>query len=73
MEQPKLTAETTERIINFLRDNPGVSMTLSDLANLLKFPIEELAAHLETFAERGMVIKETAVDGVDSYSYPAGL
>ncbi|HEU5100660.1 MAG TPA: hypothetical protein VFU22_16635 [Roseiflexaceae bacterium] len=73
MEQPKLTAELAERIINLLRDNPGVSMPLSDIANATAQPVEDMAVYLEDLAERGLVIQTTTPDGVDVYAFPAEL
>jgi hypothetical protein len=71
MEQPKLTAELAERIINLLRDNPGVSLTLSDIADATAQPVEDLAVYLEDLATRGIVIHETTLDGMDVYAFPA--
>jgi hypothetical protein len=71
MEQPKLTAELAERIINLLRDNPGVSLPLSDIADATAQPVEDLAVYLEDLAARGIVIHATTPDGVDVYAFPA--
>jgi hypothetical protein len=71
MEQPKLTAELAERIINLLRDNPGVSLPLSDIADATAQPVEDLAVYLEDLAERGLVIQSTTPDGVDVYTFPS--
>jgi hypothetical protein len=74
MEQPKLTGETADRIINLLRDNPGVSMTLSDISNMLSIPVEDLAAYLEELSgEAQPLFHEVTADGVDVYSFPAEL
>jgi len=73
MEQPKLTAQIAEQIINLLRDNPGVSQTLSDIANATAQPVEDLASYLEDLATRGLVIHSTTPDGVDVYAFPAEL
>ena len=73
MEQPKLTAELAERIINLLRDNPGVSLPLSDIADATAQPVENLASYLEDLAARGLVIQSTTPDGVDVYTFPAEL
>jgi hypothetical protein len=74
MEQPKLTGETADRIINLLRDNPGVSMTLSDISNMLSIPVEDLAAYLEELSgEARPLFHEVTPDGVDVYSFPAEL
>lgn len=70
MDQPKLTSGQAEQIINTLRDNPGVSMTLGDLADLTGIALPDLAAHLEELAGHNLVIKETAVDGFDMYRFP---
>jgi hypothetical protein len=40
MERPKLDGETAERIINLLRNNPSVSMTLGDIADGTELPVE---------------------------------
>jgi hypothetical protein len=71
MEQPKLTAELAEQIINLLRDNPGVSLPLSAIADATAQPVEDLAVYLEDLAARGVVINETTPDGVDVYAFPA--
>lgn len=39
MERPKLTSELAERIVNLLRDNPGISMTLGDIADETDLPV----------------------------------
>ncbi|HWQ14380.1 MAG TPA: hypothetical protein VNL77_16390 [Roseiflexaceae bacterium] len=70
MEQPKLTFGQAELIINTLRDNPGGPMTLADIADMTGLPIDELAAHLEELAGHQLVIKETTVDGFDTYRFP---
>jgi hypothetical protein len=72
MEQPQLTGELAERIINLLRDNPGVSLTLTDISDMLAIPVEELAAHLEELSEGdGPLLHDLTPDGVDVYSFPA--
>jgi DNA-binding IclR family transcriptional regulator len=71
MEQPKLTAAMAERIVNLLRDNPGVSQTLADIADATEQPVENVAAYLEDLAGHGLVIHDTTPDGVDVYSFPA--
>jgi hypothetical protein len=71
MENPKLTSDRAELIINTLRDNPGVEMTLSDIADATGLPIEDLGAHLEDLSERAMLLKSTTVDGFDVYTFPA--
>jgi DNA-binding IclR family transcriptional regulator len=70
MEKPKLTSDRAEQIINLLRDNPGIEMTLGDIADETNLPIEDLAAHLEDLAEHGLVEKATTVDGFDVYRFP---
>jgi hypothetical protein len=70
MDQPKLTSDQAEQIINTLRDNPGVSMTLGDIADLTGIALPDLAAHLEELAAHDLVIKETTVDSFDTYRFP---
>ena len=71
MERPKLTSERAEQLINLLRDNPGVSMTLGDLSDETGIPIDEIGAHMEELVDHNLVLKDTADDGVDTYSFPA--
>jgi hypothetical protein len=72
MEQPQLTGDLAERIINLLRDNPGVSMTLGDISDMLAIPDAELAAHLEELSgQGGPLLHDLTPDGVDVYSFPA--
>jgi hypothetical protein len=72
MEQPQLTGDLAERIINLLRDNPGVSLTLTDISDMLAIPVEELAAHLEELSgANGPLLHDLTPDGVDVYSFPA--
>lgn len=74
MSEPKLTPALAERIVNLLRDNPGVSLTMIDISDMLKIPVEELAAHLEELSgENRPLIHEITPDGVDVYFYPAEL
>ncbi|HMQ33035.1 MAG TPA: hypothetical protein PKD53_20055 [Chloroflexaceae bacterium] len=74
MSDPKLTPGQAERIINFLRDNPGVSLTLIDLSDALKIPVEDLAAYLEDLSREGQpLVHELTPDGVDVYFYPSEL
>lgn len=70
--EPRLTPALAERIINLLRDNPGVSLTMIDISDMLKIPVEELAAHLEELSgENRPLIHDITPDGVDVYFYPA--
>lgn len=70
MENPKLTSDQAEQIINTLRDNPGVEMTLGDLSDVTGLPIEELGAYLEDLSDRSRIFKRTTDDGFDVYTYP---
>jgi putative phosphoribosyl transferase len=70
MEQPKLTAERAEQIINLLRDNPGVSMTLGDISDALGVPVEDVAAFTEELVARGHLEQETTSDGFDVFRFP---
>jgi len=70
MENPQLTGERAERIINMLRNNPGIEFTLSMIADETEIPIEELAAYLEDLASRDMLSKATTTDGFDVYRFP---
>lgn len=71
MEQPKLSSGRAEQLINLLRDNPGVSMTLGDISDQTGIPIEELGAHMEELVDHNLVFKNTTDDGFDTYSFPA--
>lgn len=71
MEQPKLTADVAERIINLLRDNPGVSFPLSDIADATAQPVADLAAYLYDLTDRGIIVHNVTPDGVDVYAFPA--
>ena len=71
MERTKLTAEQAETIINLLRENPGVAMTLGDIADATTIPSDELAAHLEELVGHEALEKETTVDGFDTYRFPS--
>ena len=71
MEEPKLTSGRAELIINLLRDNPGVSMTLADIEDETNLPVEELAAHLVELVDHGVIEQETTPDGFDVYRFPA--
>jgi len=73
MQNPKLTPDRAERIINLLRDNPGVELTLGDISDQTGLPVEELAAHLEDLTDRGMLLKATTSDGFDLYTFPVAF
>jgi predicted transcriptional regulator len=73
MERPKLTPEKAELIINCLRNNPGVSMRLSDIADGTGLPVEDIAAYMEELAERPFVVRETTPNGFDVYRFPDEL
>lgn len=73
MDNPKLTSERAELIINLLRDNPGVEMTLTDIADQTGIPVAELAAHLEDLSSRSMILKSTTDDGFDVYTFPVAF
>ena len=68
--EEQLTPERADRIISLLRDNPGVSMTLTDISDETEIEIAALAAHLADLAERGVLYHEISHDGVDLYSFP---
>lgn len=70
MERPKLTPNTAELIVNFLRNNPGVSMTLAQLSDELTIPVADLGAYLEELDSHNLVIKETTSDGFDTFRFP---
>jgi DNA-binding IclR family transcriptional regulator len=70
MERIKLTSERAETIVNLLRDNPGVHMTLSDIADETGLPVDELAANLEDLLSHNLIISEPTDDGLDSYRFP---
>ncbi len=71
MSDPKLTPGRAEQIINLLRDNPGVSMTLGDISDATGIPVEDLAAHLEELERHNLIFHDTTADGFDTYSFPA--
>ena len=71
MEQSKLTPERAEQIINLLRNNPGIEMTLGDIADETELPVDQLAADLEELAGHALIEKATTVDGFDVYRFPA--
>ncbi len=70
MERPTLTPETAEDVINFLRNNPGASMTLGQLSDELGFPAEDLAAHLNDLVRRKILEQDTTSDGFDVFRFP---
>jgi hypothetical protein len=70
MERHKLSSENAELIINTLRDNPGVDMTLADLSDLTAIPVDELAAYCADLASRVLIEHETTPDGFDVYRFP---
>jgi DNA-binding IclR family transcriptional regulator len=70
MENPKLTSERAELIINLLRDNPGVFMTLGDIADETELPADEVAAHLQDLLAHGLILNEVTGDGLDTYRFP---
>jgi hypothetical protein len=69
MERPQLTPERAEMLITLLRDNPGVSMTLSTIADETGLPVEDIAAYFEELASQQVIVKETTVDGFDTYRF----
>ncbi len=71
MERPKLTSDRAELVINLLRNNPGVDMTLGDIGDQTGLPIEALGAYLADLVSRRMLEQETTVDGFDVYRFPA--
>ena len=71
MERPELTSERAETIINYLRDNPGVDMTLGDISDGTDLPVDELAAHLTELVSRNMLEQDRTPDGFDVYRFPA--
>ena len=70
MERVTLMPERAELLINLLRNNPGVDMTLADISAATSLPVPKLAAHLEDLASRHMVIKNVTPDGFDVYRFP---
>ena len=70
MERTKLTSARAEQIINLLRDNPGITMTLADIADETEIPADELAAHLEDLLAHNLVIREVTGDDLDVYRFP---
>lgn len=70
MEQPKLTPDRAELIVNLLRDNPGASVTLADIADETGLAVEDLAAYLEDLVSHDLVIHQITPDGFDVYRLP---
>jgi hypothetical protein len=70
MENPKLTPDDAELIINLLRNNPGVDMTLGDIGDQTGLPVEVLAAHLASLVSGRKIEHGTTVDGFDVYRFP---
>jgi len=70
VERPKLTPELAERIINLLRDNPGVSMTLADISDETDLPVEDLAVYLAELTEHNLIVNDTTPDAIDVYRFP---
>ena len=70
MERPKLDGETAEGIINLLRNNSGVSMTLSDIADGTDLVIEDITMYMEELTDHQHVVAETTDDGFDTYRFP---
>lgn len=70
MERPKLTPEIAEQIVNLLRNNPGLSLTMSDIADETGLAVEDVAAYMEELSGRSFVLRETTDDGYDVYRFP---
>ena len=71
MERPKLSSDRAELIVNLLRDNPGVNMTLGDISEQTDLPAEDLGAHLDELVDHMLVERESTPDGFDVYRFPA--
>ena len=71
MERPKLSSDNAERIVNLLRDNPGVEMTLGDISDQTGMPVEDLGVYLDELVAHMLVETETTADGFDVYRFPA--
>jgi predicted transcriptional regulator len=69
MERHKLDGELAERIINTLRNNPGVDMTLADLSDETGIDVDELAAYLDDLVQREYIDSDTTTDGFDVYRF----
>lgn len=70
MERVKLTPQRAETIVNLLRDNPGVHMTLGDIADETGLPVDELGANLEDLISHNLIVRELTADGLDIYRFP---
>ncbi len=70
MERAKLTSDRAERIVNSLRDNPRIHMTLAQLSDDAALPADELAAHLGELISHRLVVRAVAEDGLDIYRFP---
>lgn len=71
MEEINLSSARAQQIINLLRDNPGVSMTLSDISDATGIRVAELAAHLEELNSHHIILHEQTPDGFDVYRFPS--
>ncbi len=71
MESQKLDADRAEAIINLLRDNPGISMSLGDINYAIGVLADLLAAHLAEMIQKGILEGDTTPDGYDVYRFPA--
>lgn len=71
MERPQLSSEIAEAVVNLLRDNPGVSMTLDQISEELNLPVEDLAAYLDELVGHKLVVQDTTPDGFDTFAFPA--
>ena len=69
MERPKLKSVNAELIINLLRDNPGVSMTLGDIADGTGLPVEDVGAYMVDLADHPFIVREPTADGFDTYRF----
>ena len=70
MERTILTSQRAELLINLLRNNPGVDMTLGDIADETGLSVEELAANLAELVDHGHVNHDMTPDGFDVYRFP---
>ena len=52
MHKTTPTSEHAAAIINLLRDNPSVGMTLTDVSDQTDIPVDELAADLAALVNR---------------------